>query len=130
MNRRAVSVPKKTAAAMPAAVLVSPPVNAPRTPISCTAFFTPLVSAWPKPVRGTVAPAPANSGMVKLSVNLNPETAKALKDLSYLQDKSITETMRQAIAVLQYLDNERAQGRVIRTMDKNGKKVKEITVSN
>lgn len=76
------------------------------------------------------APAPANSGLVKLSVNLNPETAKALKDLSYLQNKSITDTMRQAIAVLQYLDNERAQGRVIRTMDKNGKKVREITVSD
>ena len=38
-----------------------PPVNAPRMPISCTAFLTPVDRPWPKPVRGTLAPSPAKS---------------------------------------------------------------------
>ena len=41
----AISTPKKTAALMPAAVFVRPPVNAPKMPISCTARFTPVTSA-------------------------------------------------------------------------------------
>ena len=41
----AISTPKNTAALMPAAVFVRPPVNAPKMPISCTARFTPVTSA-------------------------------------------------------------------------------------
>ena len=45
-----------TAAAMPPAVAESPPVRTPSQPSSATALATPLARAWPKPVRGTVAP--------------------------------------------------------------------------
>ena len=42
------------------AAAVTPPVRAPSTPCSATALATPLDSSQPKPVRGTVAPAPPN----------------------------------------------------------------------
>ena len=54
-------MPKKTAAQMPAAEAVKPPVNTPRSPSFSTACLTPLASVLPKPVSGTVAPAPAQS---------------------------------------------------------------------
>ena len=60
LNRSAIMIPKNTAAPMPAAAAVKPPVNAPRTPTSETAFSTPLASVLPKPVSGTVAPAHAH----------------------------------------------------------------------
>ena len=53
--------PKKTAAAIPPAAADVPPINAPTKPCSPTSFIAPLASKLPKPVRGTVAPAPAKS---------------------------------------------------------------------
>ena len=44
----------------PAAAAV-PPVNAPTSPFSWTFFIAPLARRLPKPVKGTVAPAPAKS---------------------------------------------------------------------
>ena len=61
MHTRATRKPKKMAAVMPPAAAVEPPVRAPMRPLSATAFLTPLASRWPKPVRGTVAPAPPQS---------------------------------------------------------------------
>ena len=52
---------KKTAAHIPPADAVKPPVNTPRNPCSSTAFRTPFASVFPNPVSGTDAPAPANS---------------------------------------------------------------------
>ena len=45
---------------MPPAVAVMPPVSAPSSPCSDTAFRTPCASECPNPVSGTVAPHPAN----------------------------------------------------------------------
>ena len=45
---------------MPAAVAVSPPVKIPKAPCSSTAIFTPPAMAYQNPVKGVVAPAPAN----------------------------------------------------------------------
>ena len=53
--------PKNTAAAIPPAAAVVPPVNAPTKPISWTFCTAPLASKFPNPVKGTVAPAPAKS---------------------------------------------------------------------
>ena len=58
---KAAKVPKKMAAAVPAAPAERPPVNTPKKPSSATALRTPSDRAQPKPVRGTVAPQPANS---------------------------------------------------------------------
>ena len=53
--------PKNTAAAIPPDAVVMPPVNAPTKPDSCTFCIAPLARRLPKPVKGTVAPAPAKS---------------------------------------------------------------------
>ena len=53
--------PKKTAAAIPPAEALTPPINAPNKPCSLTPSIAPLARFAPKPVNGTVAPAPAKS---------------------------------------------------------------------
>lgn len=53
--------PKKIAAEIPAAADLVPPINAPIKPDSLTSEIAPLESKLPKPVKGTVAPHPANS---------------------------------------------------------------------
>ena len=53
--------PKVTAAVIPPAEAAMPPVKAPSNPFSTTAACTPLAREYPNPVKGTVAPAPANS---------------------------------------------------------------------
>ena len=60
LKHMATSRPKKMAAQIPAAPASKPPVNAPSTPFSATASRTPFASRLPKPVSGTVAPAPAH----------------------------------------------------------------------
>jgi len=53
--------PKNTAEAIPPAAAEVPPIKAPTNPCSPTSFMAPFASKLPKPVRGTVAPAPAKS---------------------------------------------------------------------
>lgn len=52
---------KTIAAAIPPAVAVSPPVKIPSNPCDFTAPITPLASDAPKPIIGTLMPAPAKS---------------------------------------------------------------------
>lgn len=46
---------------MPPAAAEVPPIKAPTRPCSPTSLIAPFASKLPKPVRGTVAPAPAKS---------------------------------------------------------------------
>ena len=52
--------PKNTAAAIPPALDLRPPVKIPKNPVCLTASITPFARLFPKPVSGTVAPQPAN----------------------------------------------------------------------
>lgn len=58
---RAAIYPKNIAAAIPPAAAAVPPVNAPIRPSVSAFFIAPFASKLPKPVKGTVAPAPAKS---------------------------------------------------------------------
>lgn len=49
------------AAAIPPAAAFTPPVKAPINPMFLTSSIAPLAKLYPKPVKGTVAPAPAKS---------------------------------------------------------------------
>ena len=49
--------PEKIAAVIPPAVAFSPPVKIPMKPSLSIASRTPFAILWPKPVKGTVAPA-------------------------------------------------------------------------
>lgn len=77
-----------------------------------------------------VVPASSSTddGLVKLSVNLNKETAEALKSVSASMGVNITDSIHRAIAVLQFFHNEKSQGRVIQTMESDGKNKREITL--
>lgn len=55
------STEKTSAALIPTALALKPPMKIPRNPFSSTASFTPFHSRFPKPGSGTDAPAPANS---------------------------------------------------------------------
>ena len=57
----ATKTPHKIEAVMPPAVEVNPPVKIPNRPSLAIPSFTPLINKCPKPVKGTVAPAPAKS---------------------------------------------------------------------
>jgi hypothetical protein len=64
--------------------------------------------------------------LVRLSVNLNEETAMALKDIADRHGISFTEAIRRVIAVYKYLDDEQAAGRVIQIVDPKKRKVWEL----
>lgn len=76
----------------------------------------------------TSAPDSTDEKFVKLSVNLNMETAEALKNVSASMGVNFTDTIHRAIAVLQFFHNEKSQGRVIQTMERDGKNKREITL--
>lgn len=51
--------------------------------------------------------------LTRLSVNMNPETAAALKAISARAGTSHTESVRRAISILDFLMTERAEGNSI-----------------
>lgn len=64
--------------------------------------------------------------LTRLNVNLNQETANALKELAQRQNISLTEAIRRAVAVLKFVDEESQQGRRIQTVDKNDEHKREL----
>ena len=59
------------------------------------------------PQRGRDAPA---DSLVRLSVNLSPDVADALKQYASRKGISITEAVRRAITVLTFVDNAQSRG--------------------
>ena len=62
-NTAAASHENSTAPEIPPAADLRPPVNIPKNPELSISFITPFARLYPKPVSGTVAPAPAKSTM-------------------------------------------------------------------
>jgi hypothetical protein len=67
------------------------------------------------------------SEYVRLSVNLNKETATALRELTEAAGTA-TEAVRRAISIATYLYAEQAKGRVIHTMDADGGHKRELVL--
>lgn len=63
---------------------------------------------------------------VRLSVNLNQETAAALKELSRRRSITATEVVRRSISLQWFLQEERRRGRKVHTMDSDGANVREL----
>lgn len=61
LESREAIYPKNIAAAIPPLAAAAPPVKAPKIPSVLTFSIAPVASKLPNPVKGTVAPAPANS---------------------------------------------------------------------
>lgn len=56
----------------------------------------------------------------RLSVNINDETAAALKDLADRRDTSVTEIVRRAVAVYKFVEDEVGQkGKTLQLVDEN-----------
>jgi predicted transcriptional regulator len=77
-----------------------------------------------KPGKGLI-PMPSNPDVVRLSVNLSPEAADALKAIADERHTTITEVVRDAIATEKFLQDEVARESKILVQDKSGN-VREI----
>jgi hypothetical protein len=62
----------------------------------------------------------ANGDLVRLNVNLNRETAAALRYYAEYRDISITEAVRRAISLLDFVQGEVNQGSELITRDRDG----------
>lgn len=74
--------------------------------------------------------APAVTSVVRLSINLAPDVADVLKKRAARKGLSITEGIRRAIAVWNFLETERDKGNrlaVIESTDE-GDKIREIVL--
>jgi hypothetical protein len=81
-------------------------------------------------LRPPTVPSCRGRGMseyVRLSVNLNKETAAALRELAEASGTA-TEAVRRAISIAKYLYDEQANGRVIHTMDPDGGHKRELVL--
>ncbi|MFI8634209.1 ribbon-helix-helix protein, CopG family [Microbacterium sp. NPDC077663] len=74
----------------------------------------------------TSARRTATQELVRLSVNMNPETADALKELAASRHLSYTEAVRRAIAIAKYIDDEVKEGRKVQTVDEDRKDIREL----
>lgn len=66
--------------------------------------------------------------MVRLSVNLNRETANALRGLAEQNGITHTEAVRRAISILKFINDEKQYGRKIHVMDQDGRNVQELVL--
>lgn len=67
--------------------------------------------------------------LVRLSVNMNQETAQALKELAKKQGISFTETVRRAVAVYKFIYSEvKDSKRVVVTMNADGTDKREVVL--
>jgi hypothetical protein len=64
--------------------------------------------------------------LVRLSVNMNPETAAALKEFAQSKHLSYTEAVRRAIAIAKYIEDEIHDGRKVQTVDPARNEVREL----
>jgi len=65
-------------------------------------------------------------GLVRLSVNINAQTARVIKSIAKDSNISITEVIRRAISVAYFLYGESRSGRKIVVTDKRGREIKQI----
>lgn len=66
--------------------------------------------------------------LTRLSVNMNAETAAALKQLAAHQHVSQTEIIRRAVALMKFIEDEQRQGRKIQSMDNNERNKRELVL--
>lgn len=67
--------------------------------------------------------------LTRLVVNLNEDTASALRYISTAHGTSITESIRYAISIARFIQSEYEEGRVIETARSDGKMRRRIVVS-
>jgi len=66
--------------------------------------------------------------ITRLNVNLNAETAEALKEIAEHRGISFTEAVRRAISVYKFIDDETQEGHRIQTVDPERNQVRELVL--
>jgi hypothetical protein len=67
-----------------------------------------------------------DTGIVRLNVNLNAETAAALRKIAEEREISFTEAVRRAISIFSFIDEESRAGRHVQTTDSERGNVREL----
>lgn len=70
--------------------------------------------------------SPSSTKSVRLSVNMNPETAEALKEIAERNGISVTEAVRRAISVAHFIEAQAREGKSIQIEDPKTGKVREL----
>lgn len=78
--------------------------------------------------RRKARPKGSNDQIVRLNVNLNAETADALKEIAEQRGISFTEAVRRAISVYKFIDEETQEGHRIQTVDPERNQVRELVL--
>lgn len=73
-------------------------------------------------------PGAERDRLVRLNVNLNHETADAIKELAEERGISVTEAVRRAISLYKYVEDQTNEGRKIQVADRSGKTVSELVL--
>ena len=68
------------------------------------------------------------SDLTRLNVNLNQETAAALKTIASDNNISLTEAIRRAIALLKFIEDEIGDDRKVQIMDRDGRNKRELVL--
>lgn len=68
------------------------------------------------------------SELTRLSVNLNQQTANALKHLAKQRGISYTEAIRQAISVYSFVLTEQQVGNTVQVLDQHGKPDRNLVI--
>jgi hypothetical protein len=71
---------------------------------------------------------PAKSSLTRLTVNLNTETAAALRDIADTRGISFTEAIRRCISVYTYVASATAPGKHLRVVDERSGKEQELVL--
>lgn len=80
------------------------------------------------PARKPARPKSSGEHLVRLNVNLNAETAEALKEIADQRGISFTEAVRRAISVYKFIDDETHEGNRIQTVNPSRNEIREIVL--
>lgn len=61
--------------------------------------------------------------LTRLHVNLNRQTAEALRDIAERKEISVTEVIRQAVGTLKWVEEVHARGGLVEVTEPDGRKV-------
>ena len=62
----------------------------------------------------------SRKNMERLSVNISPITAQALREIASAKATTVTEVIRRAVAVLKLLEDEQEKGNQVHLVDQDG----------
>ncbi|WP_241031951.1 ribbon-helix-helix protein, CopG family [Rhodococcus koreensis] len=80
--------------------------------------------------QGKAATQPESTAQksIRLSVNMNTETAEALREIAEAYGISVTEAVRRAVSVAHFVEEQTRQGKTVQIEDPKTGKVRELVM--